>query len=211
MALKGNNQRPVMFDIDGVLADFIYGFTTICRRLDPDFPLMTNGRARDGVKEQHWYSPWEIPGWPYGTEVVDTAWDIVKHSPHFWEELPALVTPEVFERIGRLGEQRQVYFVTSRVGKRVWQQTKSWLLERIIYTDPMLIVAHRKGQIALGLDAEWCLEDKAGTAVYVGYESPNTHSVLIDRPYNKFEPIVLGSKVLRIKTVDEYLDMIEAQ
>ena len=87
----------------------------------------------------------------------------------------------------------------------------AWLEERHIYSPEVIVVpsAATKGNIAVGLNVQYSIDDKAGNAVYVQYHVPGIKSYIIDRKYNQFDAEVLGSKVKRVKAVDEFLDDIE--
>lgn len=154
----------------------------------------------------------ENPSWgSYGgmsPKAVDMTWDYVKNSSDFWETLPALVGPTTFRRINALQDQHAVYFVTNRMGRHAKWQTESWLRWRGI-ANPTVVLSAAKADFARAVGVTHSLEDKAGTAVCVQYISPRTTSYLIRRPYNEFDPAVLGSKVVRVDTVDEFLDQVE--
>jgi len=57
--------------------------------------------------------------------------------------------------------------------------------------------------------ATHALDDKAGNALAIQYMAPGTKSYLLDAPYNQFDHEVVGSKVIRVKTVDTFLDDLE--
>jgi len=192
----------VQFDIDGVLVDFVRGFVL--------------------YGEKYGYLDRILDGWSdltnsrYGTshlvgeEANKEIWSAIQRDPCFWEELPAAAVPEAFRRINRLQHRGAIiYFATNRSGMRVKNQTVGWLADRGI-ENPTVVLTAQKGKIAAGLGATHSIEDKAGNAVYIGYESPATKSCLINRPYNAFDPAVLGSKVTRVATVEDFLDIVEA-
>jgi hypothetical protein len=189
--------RPIMFDVDGVLADFVLGFLQVVNALPKGKGIIP-------------YSTHEQKVWDFALppKLLHAAWDIVKAERHFWADLPALISPAVFKDINRLRRYREVYFVTNRVGHKAHEQTREWLVTHGI-EHPAVVVTGRKGQFAAAINAAAAIDDKAGNAVYTAYESPTTESFIIDLPYNHFDGGVLGSKVTRVDSVDQFLQAIE--
>jgi len=189
----------VMFDMDGVLADFIKGFTTLAHNLF-DTPITdTSGQPR-----------WD--GFPGMTDLqMQVTWKHVNESQSFWYELEPLVGKELFARINALQKYHHIYFVTSRTGTDVHTQTMEWLEQQGVSNPEVIVLpaGSRKGEIAQALQAKTAIDDKAGNAVFMSYLCPKTTSYIINRQYNQFDPSVLGSKVVRIYSVDQYLDRLE--
>lgn len=174
----------VQFDMDGVLANFGAGYDEECVHLGVPAP----------GPEAPWDAKWD-----------KTVWKAIKQSPSFWFGLSPLVSMHAFARINRL---ETVYFVTARPGFRTKWQSERWLASVGIY-NPTVIVTPRKGEFARAAGVTHAIDDKAGNAVYTAYESPETKSFLLDAPYNQFDHTVLGTKVIRIAAVEEFLDAIE--
>lgn len=193
------HKKVVLFDIDGVLADFVKGFTQYARRFFPETPITPT------AEQPKWDG---YPGLtPEETEIV---WEHVNKDPLFWYSLPPLATEDEFLSLNLLTLQAQVYFTTARHGDGVIRQTREWLYDQGVYSPSVILVKH-KGEIARALDANFLIDDKAGNAVYAEYHNKGRkgfQSYLIDRPYNQFDAGVIGSKVKRIKRVEEYLDDI---
>ncbi len=177
----------VMFDVDGVLADFHQGYDDLCRKLKK--PVLG-------------------PDAPWDTKWDTDVWREIKTSNVWWTELPSIPDSSAFFRIATLNSE--VYFVTARPGIDVKRQTERWLTWHGI-ENPTVILSSRKGEIAAALGANFSIEDKAGNAVYISYQSPATRSYLVDRPYNQFNPEMLGRKVVRIKEIEEFLTAIERE
>lgn len=179
-------KSSVVLDIDGVLANFYSGYWRVCRTLGKPEPRVGN-----------WDDFWD-----------STVWDEIKRSMDFWSTLPPLVGLDVFRHIELLRETREVYFATSRPGWQTQRQTVNWLEANMIFW-PSVVVTSRKGEFCKVVNAGYMLDDKAGNAVYTAYESPTTVACLLDAPYNQFNQDNLGSKVVRVKTVNEFLDIVE--
>jgi phosphoglycolate phosphatase-like HAD superfamily hydrolase len=179
-------KRPVvMFDVDGVLADFLHGYRSVQELL-----------GRTPTTEPRWDA--------YLDEQV---WKFIKDSSTFWQHLPSLVHRTTALRIDSLHRDADVYFVTNRVGRGPKQQTETWLRHLGIF-DPTVILSGRKGEMAAALGADFSIDDKAGNAVFMSYHSPKTKSYLLDAPYNQINHDVIGGTVRRVKSVDEFLNEV---
>jgi uncharacterized HAD superfamily protein len=188
----------VACDVDGVLADFILAFTKLAHSLFGT-PIT---RTVDHLS-------WDkFPGLT-DDDVFET-WEAIQESSEFWLGLEPLVGPDVFSRIDQI-ERRggRVYFVTARSGEYAKQQTEQWLRTFGI-TNPTVIVTTSKAETARVVGATHAIDDKAGNAVAIQYMS-TAKSYLLDRPYNRFDNSVVGTKIRRVMTVDEFLRNIEAE
>lgn len=193
-------KAPVQFDVDGVIADFVKGYLREAKVL-----RLYDGEAI-GDADNVQYGTHHL----VGRTADRVLWGAIVASPSFWESLPLAVPRDTLKRINALQDERDVYFATNRSGFHSRYQTQQWLELRGIKS-PTVIVTARKGDFAKAIKAGYSIEDKAGNAVYIAYESPNTTSCLINRPYNRFPQEVLGSKVRRVESVDAFLDLIEAE
>lgn len=190
--------KRIIFDVDGVLADFILGFTRLGNSIYGTPIVATTHHKKWG----------EFPG--LGPEQEDALWGIVKKfEANFWFSLEPLVSSEVFRGIQDLrvcGDD--VYFVTSRPGEYAKQQTEHWLQLHGI-SHPTVIISSKKGEAAAMLGADYCLDDKAENAWCVAWLSPRTKSFLLSRKYNQYDPLAFGSsRVQCVDTVDEFLDIV---
>lgn len=181
-------KSPVVFDIDGVLADFYAGYWRVCREIGKPEPRIGN-----------WDDFWDRD-----------VWAVIKKSSDFWLMLPPCVSRNTFKRISLLRDERDVYFATSRPGLHTLWQSTDWLESQLIRR-PSVIVTSRKGEFCKVVDAGYLIDDKAGNVVYTAYESPTTTACLLDTVYNQFDQNVLGSKVRRVESVDEFLDLVETE
>lgn len=66
----------IMFDLDGVLADFVYGFTALANKNYGTPITPTSGQPS-------WYG---FPG--LDTHVIDSTWYTLKQDGTFWVGLP---------------------------------------------------------------------------------------------------------------------------
>lgn len=189
--------RPIVFDVDGVLANFTLGFTQKAARID----------RRVVVRSSEEQAEWDFHDFPSGVEAA--TWESVKRDPRFWAGLETHpgATPDVFDTINSLSFERPVYFATARVGINAHAQTVRWLFRHGIRR-PAVVVTRRKGEFCSAVDAAAYIDDKAGNAVYVAYECQNTRSYLLNTLYNRFDHHVLGGKVIRVSSVSDFLKQV---
>jgi hypothetical protein len=186
-------RRIVMFDVDGVLANFFEAYKRTYDRVHPRNPF-----------------PFADDGWVWDDLWDSLVWDVIKVSSGWWTLLRPIPDARVFRRINAMQNTHDVYFVTARPGLAVKQQTETWLRLQGI-EDPTVILSSKKGEAAAVLGADFSIEDKAGNAVYIAYQSKGTKSFLVDRHYNLFNHEMLGSKVIRIKEIEQFLAAIELE
>lgn len=188
----------LQFDIDGVLADFVQGFLRYGEQvLGMALPAVSDAtNSRYGT------------GHLIGEENSNAIWQALLQDPMFWEGLPAAVDQPVFDRVNAMQDQHTVYFVTNRMGMYAKAQTENWLGKRGI-ENPTVVLTGKKGEFAHAVGATHAIEDKAGNAVYIAYQSPKTKSYILSRLYNRFDPTTLGSKVTRVYTVSGFLNDVE--
>lgn len=177
----------VQFDMDGVLADFGRGYRDLAASL---------GVTAPGMDAAKWDDLWD-----------PKVWAEIRSSRYFWESLSPLVPTRTMERLGHLTLIHDCYFVTNRPGTDVKVQSERWLKAHCV-PHPTVIVSGKKGEFAKAANITHAIDDKAGNAVFTAYHSPETASYLLDRPYNRFDQTVLGTKVQRIASVEEFLEAI---
>lgn len=188
----------VMFDMDGVLADFIGGFT---RR----------GHEMFGTPITHTHEQPTWDGFPGVTrEQISAIWNDANGDNYFWSSLESLLTEDEATRLRCLSRHVEMYFCTSRTGMSPKRQTENWLTHRLYLSCPTVVVTSKKGDFANIIGADFSIDDKAGNAVCVAYLSPYTQSYVLDRQYNRFDHTMIGSKVQRVYRVKRYLDAIES-
>lgn len=192
----------VMFDVDGVLADFVLGFTSLAAK---EFGTPTE------TTTQHRVWDW-FPG--LDKRQVDHLWKVIEENDRgFWAELFPLFSSTEAKYIKLLTERTgvEVYFVSNRHTRTALQQTRMWLANWLDIHNPNVVLVGKqgKGYVAKGLEADFCIDDKLGNAVYVGYEAPKTRSYLIERPYNAVDGAMIGRTVVRVPTLTPFLADVE--
>lgn len=197
------SRKVIMLDVDGVLANFTYGFS-----------LLANEMFGFPVVHTHEQPTWNFSGEGRLTKVQESAvWTRIRQTVGWWEGLQPLVSPSVFCRISNLGGHHEVLFTTSRVSSVTppGAETKAWLHTLGVLL-PSVIVSPKKGEIARAVGATHSLEDKAENAWSIHWISdiPQTASYLINRPYNQVQTVPeIGARVKRVASVEAFLDIVE--
>lgn len=191
----------VMFDVDGVLADFCLGFSSL-------------GNARFGtpISNTRSQQSWDAIGAMTPAQHA-ILWGWVEQHPEWWAQLFPLVDKQERDAIYQLATsvRYEVYFVTNRgIGKQRGAKyyTEEWLRKTFGIPYPTVVLSGAKGEVAKALSVHYAIDDKAGNAVYTQYHSPVTKSHLLDRPYNRFDGEILGTKVTRVPSVSAFLNII---
>lgn len=184
----------VMFDIDGVLANFCAG---LARLVYDTYGIHLPDH------------PQKVLSWDYDRIMLTPqqyqhVWKTINTSPDFWYRLPSLLTAYEWQHLANLCQRHSVYFVTARTGRHLEHQTQCWFEQAGILRANVIISKH-KGEIAKAINAAYSLDDKAGNAVMISWMAPKCRSYLINRQYNDIDPEVIGSKVHRVETVLDFL------
>lgn len=181
--------KPVIvFDMDGVLADFVYGFTQLAGAVSgqPGHTAYSTGAQLS----------WDFP---FSKRVIDDTWDTIKASKEFWASLPALCTPQEFAEIKALSSLYTVEYVTARVGDTALEQTRRWLTAHGLRGD--VTVTARKVDFIRRLDPVAMIDDKP--EVIVQALNAGLHCYTRDWPYNRE---VRGP---RVSSVAEYIQRVQ--
>lgn len=190
--------RPIIFDIDGVLADFVVKFTALAGWMFKDQNIPTYGT----LQQQQWNEFQNVT-----PDIEERVWEHINQSNEFWKTLPLLVNYDEVKAIQDLNEQQSVYFVSSRTGETALHQTRAWVEIVLGVRRASAVISKNKGDIAKAVDAQAVLEDRAENAWCVAWiTGGRTNSYLIDRPYNRYDARAFGSgKVIRVASVTEFL------
>jgi 5'(3')-deoxyribonucleotidase len=185
----------IIFDVDGVLADFVAAFTVLAG-CQPPWTTRENQAA------------WSFKDKIAPAVIVDT-WNKLRADPYWWEDLPPMVSMDVFWQIDELQERHEMLFVTARVSNHnVQRQTQNWLRDHGI-TNPSVVVSVKKGEIAAAFGADYHIDDKPENAACVHWlaDKKPCKSFLLLHPHTKDSWVPAG--VRRITSVSEYLAAIE--
>ena len=192
-----NRQMIFGIDVDGVLANFVAGFSELIIDLTHENRFPYN----------YWYDREYPPTWDwpqhygYSPEQIDRVWTAVKESPVFWSSLAPL--PGVAD-LQRIPPHSRVYFITSRMGSTALSQTQAWIQQHLFQfvkrREWSAVISSHKGLVALGLDLDFYIDDYHKN---VNSTCPVVPTYLLDEPYNRAVPI--DTRVRRVASVDEAL------
>lgn len=192
-----SNPKTIIFDVDGVLADFVLGFTQAAGAAKP-----WGSAVNDGL--------WDFSD-RFTKAVINATWEVIKNDPWWWRGLPPLVSSEVFDQIEELSRTHQVLFVTARVSYHNAQyQTHRWLQDHGIIS-PDVVVTHRKGDIAKAVGASFHIDDKPENVAYVHWTADNQpcRSYFLERPPTAEKSLWLPANVKRVTDVSEFIQDIK--
>jgi len=191
--------KTIMFDVDGVLAEFILSFTTLGHTL--------HGTS---IYTSHQHRAWDVFDCMTPVQYGEV-WKHINNSAEFWRTMPAATSQDVFNEIERIKQQEGnvAYFVTARHGVRAKEQTEAWLRDRGI-DNPTVVMTKAKGELAKAVGAHFCIDDKATNAWCVHwFTDGKCKSYLRDYPYNADPTMIGSSHVRRVKTVEDFLEEVE--
>lgn len=188
----GGLMKTVMFDVDGVLADFTKGFTEVAYRM--------YGTPVRFMTDMAYYNDFGLDD-----EQVAEVWRYISAWRDWWSNLLPLVSPEVFYQIQNLARLNQVYFVTNRYhGTPSTQNQTVRFLQWHGIESPSVIVSKHKAEVARALRVQFSIEDKAENASEIA--DVDVRSYLIDRRYNQID---VDPRVIRVATVSEFLEDVQ--
>lgn len=164
-------------DLDGVLVNFNAGYIR----------TLTEVSGRAMVPEN-----FEPPCWSYAEQVGysreedNAAWKAIRANPKFWYDLNPL--PGAITALDRLHARRldghEVYFITSRPGVRVHDQSVKWLEEHGFPRASVLIDRGGKGHAARALGLTHFIDDRPENCVDVMDFTGTTKVFMPRRSYN---------------------------
>lgn len=189
--------RTILFDVDGVLADFCLGFTQLAGVASPW-----------GTVAQ---KQWQFDEQFISPELRHATWERVTKTPGWWETLEPLVSKNTIWSISWLQQNGcNVVFCTNREGTPSPQvQTAHWLQNHGFEGNPHVILSKRKGEIAKAIDADYAIDDKPENVACIHWiaDAQPCKSYVITRPYNLVN--YLPAKVRRVDTVNQFLSDIQ--
>lgn len=169
-------EGTIVFDIDGVLANFTRGFTRIAHAL-------FGTPVGDATSQQNWMFE-DFPELGLDKIQCDFAngpiWNQVRTDPSFWEDLDPL-NVSVMRRINAIENKM---FITNRVGIDPVRQSERFL-ERWGVENPLVILASKKAPVAAEYHCVAMLDDYYPNCTEVKDVLKSAFVCLHYAPYNK--------------------------
>lgn len=193
----------ILFDVDGVLADFIFSFTTMLSYMTGISSSCTEMMTYD----------WDFKNSPYTADDLNAGWEMLKRDPTWWTRLTPLINSSTWARIEQLCHKHHVVFGTSRPSYfNAQKQTQAWLLNHGIST-PSVVITKRKGELAHVLGAAYAIDDKPENAVCIHWlaDSPQCKVFLREWDYTRCAAAIMPPKISRVSGVEEFLNRIEEE
>lgn len=187
-------EKKILLDIDGVLADFILGFTTLLSKHREDITPYNTYEQRQ----------WDFA---YPKEVTRQGWTLVDESlGRFWSTLPVLATADEKQLVRDLSQQHEVYFVTSRPGGRLTRvATENWLVNNFGLHNPSVILCNEKGAFVDAAAIDFALDDKPENVATM--DTAGTKAYMLTRRYNK--DARYGSRDFdRVASIQEFVNVV---
>lgn len=171
--------KKIAFDMDGVLVNFMKGFSELGKRMNPELPIVNDEDTK----------AWNLESWYGNKEIVSDIWNYMrKEDIFFWTKLEPLVSKEEITRIKYNGHE--IYVITSRnnVGYiSAQKQTVAWVKEIFDCAHPpQVIICTNKAKICELLNIDYYIDDKPDNLVDF-YREPfvPTQAYLLYKPYMK--------------------------
>lgn len=194
--------QTIVFDIDGVLADFISGFYSVAKGLDMNVTF-------DPTQPRSWDT---YPG--LKAEEVTKVWAFIAKNPTFWAGLPVMCNTEEIARLHHLNEHHRVYFATNRKTPGALRATHDFLHLHLspspLQGDFNVIATHRKGEFCKVVEADYYIDDKSENVdCAIWMTDGKTKAYVIDRPYNTGPYAPHSSKARRVQSVLQFIQEIK--
>lgn len=187
----------IAFDIDGVLANFTRGFTRVGHRI---FGTPVGDTSTQESWDFHLYPALQLDKVQSGFD--GPIWTAIKESPDFW----ALLDPINVSVMHRINKIQNKIFITNRPGINTVEQSR-YFLETWGIEEPEIIVASKKGPVAVEREVVAVIDDLYTNIVDIKAAVPTCYAGLLYCNYNRvhFDTIrELGGEILL--SVDQFVD-----
>lgn len=185
----------VGFDLDGVIADWVQGYTKYSNKRNGTPVLKTETDNIPEFSMYPWYQPKE--------EFVDTFMEWVKTPGAF------VRIPDVSIKNTKAAYHTNRNFVTTYITARappisdVYDQTRAWLDRRGL--TGRLFVSNNKGRLCSDLGIDYYIDDKPENLLDIEQQSPRTNPVLMRRTY---QSKVVQDRFANVSSVAEYYGIV---
>lgn len=171
-------------DIDGILANFIRGFTAVLKTYDPQAPIVPSHSNVPHWDLTEWY--WPKAPREYVRELNEQAWEALKSGAlrGFWETLEPQDAGAI-RLVQRAHRYLPIVFLTRRDGPTAFRETHQWLESWGIEEPTVVRVrsGEEKGGFARIYGAQWAVEDSPVNIACLSLSGVTTYMPLF--PYNR--------------------------
>jgi deoxypyrimidine-specific 5' nucleotidase type C protein (NT5C) len=154
----------LVFDIDGVLADFTTAYANLLIKTTGTDKLVDGWKDKLAAREwpTTWY--WDREAGYTKEEEVRVWSDYITKQGIFWENLDAIDgAGEIIKYINKLAKKGiNIYFITHRMGEKAKLQTEKWLYG-LGMDYPTVILSGDKAPLLYSLGANFFIDDKPET------------------------------------------------
>lgn len=196
--------KKIGVDLDGVVADFYKGFTTLARNKFGDHIELVCG-----IKDKEKFSTWKLEKIMNLTkEEVKEMMNYINNNPSFYESL-GLLEANTWEQFKKLYCNRQDYeitFITSRKSSQnvSVREISKWWLAKHGWENPSVIVTDEKGITCKLLGIEKFVDDSLKNCLDIhGHCQDSCEVFILDYPHNRDHNIPEGIK--RIHSFEEFI------
>ena len=185
----------IVFDVDGVLANFIG-------------PAVEKGYELAGRPGP---SAWIQRCWDdYGglnAKEVEALWKWIRENPSFWGDLPCVLTSDEVESIWTLQEHgARIYFATNRRLPGALEYTVRWLRKHLGGDNHSVVLTKRKGEFCRCVDADFYIDDKSENVdCAIWLTDGKTKAFVMHNSTNIGQYAPHSSKAGRAHSVSEFL------
>lgn len=197
---KPRAPRRLGIDLDGVVSDFNAAYREA-------FVALTGEDKFNGEVEP--------PCWEYATHYGYTieqdraVWHYITHDGDFWRRLaPYPGADDFLWWLDTVADE--VYFITTRPGLRVKEQSEEWLMAHGCDRPTVLIARGEKGMLATGLQLTHFLDDRPENCLSVAEQSGDTRVYLLEQRYNAWatsDPRY--ARITRVPNLDAFQQAVE--
>lgn len=193
--------KTIVFDIDGVLANFIG-------------PAVKKGYELAGRAEpEGWVqSCWDDYGGLTKPEIAKL-WEYIRENPRFWHELPPIPTAKELVQITRASSNgHNIYFATNRRLPGALDYTLCWLSYHTGMAFPSVVLTKRKGEFCRVVDADYYIDDKSENVdCTIWLTDGKTKAYVMDSPTNRGPLAPHSSKAGRVYSISEFLEEVNRE
>jgi hypothetical protein len=171
----------VIYDIDGVLANFTRGFVDTMREIDHEAPPCDGPHAAPAWGFEEWYWP-EVPR-NRVKALSELAWKRIHSVPSFWSGLHPLINSREFMKIRN--SERTPVFMTRREPRLAWSHTLGWL-QKYGIMEPVLVrvrAGEEKHELAQLLGQDTLVDDKPENCLMAA--EAGMQVLMMKYPYNQ--------------------------